>query len=109
MALPAIVGTLLIPILMQIMKLMTPVLREELVTFIKGWTERAYATPNKWDDVAVKLVAAILTVDLSGVKTPPSGDAVTNAAIGMIVEVATGTPAGWSADRPFDPAVDTGA
>jgi hypothetical protein len=107
--LPAIVGTLLIPILMQIMKLMTPVLREELVTFIKGWTERAYATPNKWDDVAVKLVAAILAVDLSGVKTVPTGSEVTNAAIGMLVEVATGTPAGWSADRPFDPAVDTGS
>ena len=100
MAIPAIVGTLLIPILMQILKMMTPTLRAELVTFIQGWTERAYATPNKWDDVAVKLVAAILSVDLSGVKTPPVNDAITDAVVGALVEVTTG--------HPFDQAMESG-
>jgi hypothetical protein len=104
----AIVGTLLIPILMQILKLVTPTLREELVKFLQDWTARCYATPNKWDDVAAKLVAAILSVDLSGVTTKPTDNDVTNAIVGAVVEIATGTPPGWSADRPFDPAIDQG-
>ena len=107
MALPAIVGTLLIPILMQILKLATPALREELVAFIQGWTAKCYATPNKWDDVAAKLVAAILSVDLSAVTTKPTDNEVTNAVVGALVTVATGTPPGWTADRPFEPSIDT--
>jgi hypothetical protein len=105
----AIVGTLLIPILMQILKLVTPTLREELVKFLQDWTARCYATPNKWDDVAAKLVAAILSVDLSGVTTKPTDNDVTNAIVGAVVTIATGTPPGWTADRPFDPAIDQGA
>ena len=106
--LPAIVGTLLIPILMQILKLVTPSLREELVKFMQEWTARCYATPNKWDDVAAKMVAAVLSVDLSGVTVKPTDNDVTNAVVGALVEVATGTPPGWTANRPFDPAIDQG-
>jgi hypothetical protein len=109
MALPAIVGTLLIPVLMQILKLVTPTLREELVKFLQEWTARCYATPNKWDDIAAKLVASILSVDLSGVIVKPTDNDVTNAVVGAFVTIATGTPPGWSAERPFDPSVDTGA
>jgi hypothetical protein len=102
----AIVGTLLIPILMQILKLVTPTLREELVKFLQDWTARCYATPNKWDDVAAKLVASILSVDLSGITVKPTDNDVSNAIVGAVVEIATGTPPGWTADRPFDPAID---
>jgi hypothetical protein len=107
MALPAIVGTLLIPILMQILKLMTPAIREELVKFIQGWVAHAFATPNKWDDVAAKLVAAMLSVDISGVVAPPTNE-VTTELVSSIITIATGNPLGWTANRPFDPAVDQG-
>jgi hypothetical protein len=102
----AIVGTLLIPILMQILKLVTPTLREELVKFLQDWTARCYQTPNKWDDVAAKLVANILSVDLSGITVKPTDNDVSNAVVGALVTIATGNPPGWTADRPFDPALD---
>jgi hypothetical protein len=90
MALPALVGTLLVPILMQVLKFVTPVLRAEFEEFLKGWTARCYATPNKWDDVAARLVGAVTSIDLSGV-VKPTGSADTDALVGAIVEVATGT------------------
>jgi hypothetical protein len=104
----AIVGTLLIPILMQILKLVTPTLREELQKFIQDWTARCYVTPNKWDDVAAKLVASVLSVDLSGVTVKPTDNDVSNAVVGALVTIATGNPPGWTADRPFDPSLDGG-
>lgn len=89
MALPALVGTLLVPILLQILKMMTPALRSEFEEFLKGWTARCYKTPNKWDDVAAKLVGAITSVDLSGV-VKPTGSETTDAIVGALVEVTTG-------------------
>ena len=88
MALPAIVGTLLVPILLQILKLATPTLRGELVEFVQGRSARCYATPNKWDDVAAKLVAALLSVQVAAA---PTNNETTNAIVGALVEVATGT------------------
>ena len=87
MALPAIVGTLLVPILLQILKLATPTLRGELVEFVQGWSTRCYATPNKWDDVAAKLVAALLSVQVAAA---PTNNETTDAIVGALVEVATG-------------------
>ena len=104
----AIIGTLLIPILMQILKLMTPTLRAEMVKFMQDWTAKCYATPNKWDDVAAKLMAAILSVDLSKVTTKPTNNELTNELVSSVIIIATGNPPGWSADRPFGPAIDTG-
>lgn len=108
MAFPAIVGTLLIPILMQILKRVTPALQKEFQEFIQGWSERCFQTPNKWDDVAAKLVAAVLSVDLSGVTVKPTNNEATNTIVEVLIEVTTGAPPGWSANRPFDPSLDIG-
>lgn len=90
MALPALVGTLLVPILVQVLKLVTPALRGELVEFVQGYTARAYATSNRWDDVFAKLLAALVSVDISGVQVQPTDEPMTDAIVGALVGVATG-------------------
>ena len=83
-------SSLLALILTQVLKLVTPVLRDELSGFLKSWTAKAYATPNKWDDVAAKVVTSILSVDISAIPLPTEQDAIANAVSGALLEVATG-------------------
>lgn len=93
----AIWGSLLTTVILQVLKLVTPTLRSELDGFVKAWAEKAFATPNKWDDVGAKIVAGLLSVDLSGVTVvPSSGNEIADAVSESLLEVATGK-------SPFDP------
>lgn len=45
-----------------IIEAVTPELRDDLVAVIQRWGQKAYATPNKWDDVLVDVISALLGI-----------------------------------------------
>ena len=67
-----IVAAVLFPLLKVFLGLVTPVLRDELEEWVKGWYKRCKESSNKGDDVAAALVAALLQVDVSKVVYVPN-------------------------------------
>ncbi len=55
---------LALPVLPQIMKLVTPILRETLEGFIEDLYAKAKATPNPVDDVLVGILAGLVGVEI---------------------------------------------
>ena len=59
---------ILISVLSPIVKIVTPQIKEKLSDFIKNLYSDALGTPNVWDDFLIKILADILSIDLSEVK-----------------------------------------
>ena len=55
---------LVLPVIPQIMKLITPVLRETLEEFLQDLYLKAKATPNPVDDILVGILAGLVGVEV---------------------------------------------
>jgi hypothetical protein len=57
---------LLAPLLMQLIGLISPVIKSELGTLLTGLYVKALATPNPWDDMLLGFL-----LDILGIPRPP--------------------------------------
>ena len=52
-------------VFLQLFGLVSPQIREELNSFVKGLYVKAQATTSPWDDHAIEVLALILGIDLT--------------------------------------------
>ncbi len=105
MAIPAVVWSLVL----IIVKWLSPVARDAFEKAMVAFYKTAMESENQLDDIAATVICKLMNVDISGVvvSSHPVGTApkeVVDAVTNGLVEVTMG----WSADRPFDPSVDSG-
>lgn len=57
---------LIMPLFVRIVRTIarkaSPEIRGEVIAFVKNWEGHCRKTPNKWDDILVDLVKAILSI-----------------------------------------------
>lgn len=84
--------------LMLLLKFLAPNVRTLFEEAVQGVYKKAMESPNKIDDIGVKLLVTACGVDVSGVVVTPSPDSqnlpkdVVDAVAGSLAQVITGTP-----------------
>lgn len=67
----SILQSLIVPLLEKILEKLTPVIREELVSFLQGWYLRALSTENEVDNWLSKFILNVLSIPLPDVPDVP--------------------------------------
>lgn len=67
-------SSLLSGILYPLLSLLSPLIKDELNTFIQSLYKKAVVTSSPWDDFVIKILADILSIDLSSIQVANTGN-----------------------------------